>query len=271
MEKELELYSEHGLRLAYGHFENPNTSSRNLHHHKASCEILCIHQCKGIFHIEGSAYPIKPGDLIIIQPGEAHYMEVDPSTPYDRTVIRFDADLFDSMDPERSILRPFFQRQIGKRNLYRPNKFEATDWLQTIKQMRNDPSRVNILFRLLGILKQLNVKFDQPYREPLQEPLEYRIMQYIKENLHENLTTQALCTHFYISRTQLHQRFMNATGMSVGKYIAARRMMYAQQLILQGSKPTEIYNQCGFRDYSTFYRAYVKFYGYSPKNKQGGA
>ena len=267
MEKEQELYNADGLRLAYGRFENPNSSSRNLHHHKVSCEVLCIHQCKGVFHIEGSPYPVKPGDMVIIQPGEAHYMEVDPSTPYDRTVIRFDAALFDSMDRERQLLRPFFQRQIGKRNLYRPGKNSSMDWSKSIQQMLASPSRQNILFRLLDVLEQLSRQFDQPYRESQQDPLEYRIMQYIKENLQENLSTQALCDRFYISRSQLHQRISNATGMSVGKYIAARRMMTAQQLIQRGGKPTEIFTLCGFRDYSTFYRAYIKYYGHSPNKK----
>ena len=267
MEKELELYHADGLRLAYGRFEHPNSSRQNMHHHNRSCEILFIHQCKGVFHVEGSAYPVRSGDLILIQPGETHYMEVDPSVPYDRTVIRFHTTLLDSMDPERTILRPFFCRQIGKRNLYRQDKLSGTDWSKIMENMRSDPSRQNILFRLLTLLEQLGEAFARPYQESQKESMEYRIMQYIKEHLHENITTQTLCQQFFISRTQLHQRFISATGISVGKYIAARRMYRAQELIRQGSKPTEVYTQCGFRDYSTFYRAYLKFHGHSPSKE----
>ena len=267
MEKELELYHADGLRLAHGRFEAPDSSQQNMHHHPQSCEILCIHQCKGVFHVEGSAYPVNPGDLIVIQPNEAHYMEVNPSAPYDRTVIRFQASLFDSMDPQRTILRPFFERQIGKRNLYRQSKSNKMEWSQIIHSMRNNPNRQNILFKLTSLLELIYEEFSQPYLESEKEPLEYRIMQYIKENLHEQISTQTLCDRFFISRTQLHQRFIKATGISVGRYIAARRMMTAQQLITQGGKPTDIYTQCGFRDYSTFYRAYLKYHGHSP-NKE---
>lgn len=264
MEKEQQLYKTDDLVLAYGRYEKPTGSKRNLHLHQRYCEILCIHQCKGNFHVEGSSYAVKPGDMIIMQPNESHYMEVDPSVPYDRTVIRFYDSLFDSMDPARTLLRPFFQRQVGKRNLYRSDKFNRFHWSQDVKNMREDPSRQNILFKLIKILELLNEQYDKPYQELQEDPVEYRIMQYIKEHIHENISTKVLCDHFFISRTQLHQRCINATGMSVGKYIATLRMITAQQLIQHGNKATEIYTQCGFQDYSTFYRAYKKHFGHSP-------
>lgn len=268
MQEERILYHEKGLRLAYGRFEKPDTTRQQLHMHP-SCEILFLTQVKGVFHVDGSEYPVKPGDFVIIQPGETHYMELDPSVPYDRTVLRFSPALFDSMDPERTLLRPFFDRQSGKRNLYRPTKYGHSDWAPYIKSMLSDHTRNNILIKLLNLLQQINLYFSQPYPDVAKETLEYRIIQYINEHPQENFTTQALCAKFFISRTQLYQRFIKATGTSVGKYIATRRMLTAQQLITQGGKPTEIFTQCGFRDYSTFYRAYVKYFGYSPTREQG--
>lgn len=266
MTEEQLLFCEKGLRLAYGCFEHPDTSRQRLHLHP-SCEILYLHQVKGIFHVDGSEYPVRAGDFIIIQPGETHYMELDGSVPYERTVLRFSPALFDSMDPERLLLRPFFQRQTGKRNLYRPTKYTNADWTTYIQQMRFDSSRVSIIVNLVNLLRQMDQYFDQTFPDAARETPESRIIQYINEHPQENFSTKSLCQQFFISRTQLHQRFIRATGTSPGKYIAARRMLTAQQLIDQGYKPTQIYIKCGFRDYSTFYRAYVRYFGHSPNQK----
>lgn len=266
MTEEIILLRDQGLRLAYGCFLHPDLTQQQLHMHN-SCEILYLHQVKGIFHVDGSEYPVKSGDFIIIQPGETHYMELEQGYPYERTVLRFSPALFDSMDPERSLLRPFFQRQAGKRNLYRPAKYTNSDWGAYIQQMRYDKSRLGILVNLVNLLRLIGQYFDQTFPDVARETPEYRIIQYINEHPHENFSTKSLCEQFYISRTQLHQRFIRATGTSPGKYIATRRMLTAQQLISQGNKPTEIYTKCGFRDYSTFYRAYVRYFGHSPNHK----
>lgn len=55
--------------------------------------------------------------------------------------------------------------------------------------------------------------------------------------------------------------------MTPAKYIHAKRLFYAKQLLDLGKKPTEICYQCGYNDYSTFYRNYVKLFGFAPMQK----
>ena len=43
-----------------------------------------------------------------------------------------------------------------------------------------------------------------------------------------------------------------------------RSMKYAKNFISNGMHPTKVYFECGFKDYSSFYRAYIKKYGTSP-------
>ena len=51
-------------------------------------------------------------------------------------------------------------------------------------------------------------------------------------------------------------------------YLRDKRLMLAQTLLGSGNKPTEIYEQCGFRDYATFYRAYVRYFGVNPSGRR---
>ena len=44
-----------------------------------------------------------------------------------------------------------------------------------------------------------------------------------------------------------------------------RRVMNAQELIRQGVKPRDACAQCGFSDYSSFYRAFKARTGLSPE------
>ena len=39
----------------------------------------------------------------------------------------------------------------------------------------------------------------------------------------------------------------------------------AKEKIISGQKPTNVFGQCGFNDYSVFFRAYKKRFGLSPK------
>ena len=39
-------------------------------------------------------------------------------------------------------------------------------------------------------------------------------------------------------------------------------------IIESGEKPTEIFAECGFSNYPSFFRAYRAFYGFSPKTRK---
>ena len=43
------------------------------------------------------------------------------------------------------------------------------------------------------------------------------------------------------------------------------RLMHARILMAGGDLPSKVWQDCGFHDYSGFYRAFTKLYGLSPK------
>jgi len=67
-----------------------------------------------------------------------------------------------------------------------------------------------------------------------------------------------------VSTPTLFQHFKNELGVSIHKYITEKRMIYARKLIYSGENPTNIFEKCGFSDYSTFYKAYKKMFSVSP-------
>jgi len=61
--------------------ERPDPNNFRLHTHSRA-EIYYFIRGGGIFHIEGSAYSLETGDLLVMQPAESHYIELDCTQPY---------------------------------------------------------------------------------------------------------------------------------------------------------------------------------------------
>lgn len=248
--------------------QDPGEFTPFIMHTHTTAEIFYFISGKAVYHVEGSTYSLQPGDLLIMRPGEAHYVKQDDQAPYERICLNFEVDLLSGLDPENTVLHPFYDREAGKRNLYRtvntPDDICRT-YLDNILDSPND--RLKALANLMLLLQQIGTMFkraDTAQKQP--DTIENQIIRYINQNLEKALSIRELCDKFFISRAQLCRRFRNATGTSVGKYVTAKRLLMAQNKIRQGLKPTEVFATCGYQDYSTFYRAYVQYFGHSPRD-----
>lgn len=244
------------------HSRDESCSIFTMHTHTFA-ELYCILEGRGTFHVEGSHYDLHPGDIMLMRPGEAHYVEIDPTLPYERICITFNINLFSHLDPENQLLAPYFDRAAGVYNHY----CGSSQMLYLLRSATTPGGTLaTISANLILFLQQLAKEFHQkPQLEHQKSSVEYKIIEHINRHLDQDLSIDRLCELFYLSRAQLCRRFQKATGTSIGKYVTAKRLIQARQLILQGQKPTEIYTACGYGDYATFYRAYKSYFGTSPK------
>ena len=257
-------YTEPGLRLSLSSDRKPDRARFYMHTHQ-TIEVYCFLKGRGVFHIEGSEYPLEPGDVLIMQPAESHYIDIDCSLSYERIVLNITADYLAPLDPSGYLLQPFFQRPGGKLNLYKSSEFPGGSlalW-QTMMSPIGD-RHVNLLSGMLPMLNQICLLWQQRREDPQPETPAYRIIRYVNAHLEEPLSLDELSSNFYLSKSQLCRLFKKATGSTLWHYITVKRLAKAQELIAGGAHPTHIYTRCGFNDYSTFYRAYVKAYGAAP-------
>lgn len=247
--------------------QDPHEFTKFSMHTHATAELFYFVGGRAVYHIEGSSYTLQPGDILLMRPSEAHYVEQDPTVPYERICLNFETTILNALDPENTLLRPYYDREAGKRNLYRTAATGDTVCRSYLDSILKAEDRLKAIANLILLLRHVGSMFEKDNQAGSQpDTLEYRIVRYINQNLSGELSIQDLCAQFYISRAQLCRRFKKITGTSVGKYVTAKRLIAAQNLMRQGRKPTEVYAVCGYQDYSTFYRAYLQYFGYSPKD-----
>ena len=90
-------------------------------------------------------------------------------------------------------------------------------------------------------------------------------MLYVNKHLFEELSVPILAKQFFMSTSQFNRVFKQAAGASPWEYITIKRLTAAREKIRNGVSVQSACESCGFRDYSAFYRAYVKHFGCAPK------
>ena len=93
----------------------------------------------------------------------------------------------------------------------------------------------------------------------------YRILNYINEHYNEDLSLDSLANEFFISKYHLSREFSRVVGTSVYRYIIQKRLIMARQMMSNGTALSDVYQHCGFGDYSNFYRAFTSEYQISPR------
>ena len=95
-------------------------------------------------------------------------------------------------------------------------------------------------------------------------PLLSKALRYINDNLFTVKNVGEVARELFVTESYLFRLFKNELKNSPKKYITDKRLLKSQNLIRLGEKPTKVYEKCGFSDYTSFYRSYVRFFGYPP-------
>lgn len=258
-----------GGRITYPPFP-PRIATPMLHTHDR-CEIYCVFRGTGFYVTEGTQHKLEHGKILLMRPGESHKVFLTGNEPYDRISIHFPLSTVDAVDPERRLLSPFFDRPLGLHNVYEHSVVVNTkiyDLFTTVYADMGDSyaTQLNTVVTLLSILAELKKLFDAKlYLAPTGDSAQmHAILEYVNRNLTKELTVEQLCQTFFLSRGQLNRGFQKATGTSAWDYITTKRLLLAKMHIADGMRAGEAATACGFRDYSTFYRSYLKKYGTPP-------
>lgn len=224
------------------------------------------------YYVEGSRYPLESGDIILIRKSESHQLVLKSNAPYSRCVINFDIPFLKKLDAENNFMKIFDDRPLGKFNHYPVSLFPDNNWQYYLKKIAESSNKEYQFAYLLPLLAELSSCYEIVKNSTNHLPVSDQItsiIRYINQNLQNDLSLSLLCEYFYLSKAHLNRIFKQATGSTVWNYILIKRLMLSREMLLTGAAPTEVFTKCGFQDYTTFYRAYKKQFGVSPKQDQG--
>lgn len=246
----------------------PPHGIHKLHAHER-CEIFCVFRGSGHYVTEGSRHRLEHGRIFLMRPGEMHRAVLTDEEPYERISFHFSPAIVDSIDPQRKLLAPFFDRPLGMHNVYDHSSAASTEIYTLFQKMReqgdnNDDNCLHVTSLLFAVLNELNTLFrEKRYHTPSHSSMQ-QILDYVNQNLSQELSPTLLCEKFHFSRAQLDRNFQKATGSTVRSYITTKRLLLAKAYMDDGMRSTEAASACGFRDYSTFYRAYRRHFDTTP-------
>ena len=240
-----------------------------MHVHEG-LEVLFIISAKGDYLVEGVNYPIQPGDIFITQMAEVHVPKIDfLAKNYERVSLQFAPEcLTETLNSH--LLQPFMQRKNGTLNRY-TSKDVSTEFVRActdrIFQVSNQ-GQASVMSYLIPILQEIynawEKKRDQNQQVPTQ--LATRIVGYVNQHLFDLTGLDQLEKELFMNRTHINRIFRGVTGTTVWNYVQIKRLFAAREMIRGGSLTREAAANCGYQDYSAFYRAYKKQFGHSPQD-----
>ena len=256
------------------HYSDKGLQNVNLHHHDF---YECYFFVSGdvTYIIEGKSYTLQSGDIILINSKELHQPIINnKEVPYERIVVWLDKNFVDSLSMEDTKLNRCFE-DIQKENVIRTD----LEGQQSIKSILNKLLKLadysgmgmELLYRsyLTELLITLNnLLFYNTNKVNItieKSTLIDEIISYINTHVEEDIKIEDLSNQFFISRYHLLRVFKKHSKTTLHKFIVQKKLIYAKELILKGKPIIEVYKQCGFGDYSNFFRAFKNEYGMTPK------
>lgn len=230
-------------------------------------------------HINHTPYPLKHGDVILIPPNTPHHLVChDKNIFYRRFVFWLDADYYKSIVEMSQDYEYIVQSSIKKKQFIYHNDIISFNAIQsklfrlieeTYSSRFGQETKINLcIYDLLLHLNRMCYELDHNEKIFSNRTLQNNIVSYIESHLNENLTLESIADAFYVSKYHIAHVFKQNFGLSVHQFIIKKRLAMCQNALKGDAHITEIFQQFGFKDYSSFYRAFKKEYGFSPKEYQ---
>ena len=262
------------------HLRDSRAQQMDYHYHDFDKLVLVLGG-RVTYMVEGVTYFLQPWDILLIQHNMIHRPIIDSAEPYERIILWLGRDYLSARSDDATPLDQCFTR-VGERgfHLLRTTPEQRLNYMNTLQALENALRSDGFGAARLGDLlcQQLLIAVNRDVlasSAAQAAPESYRvdrkieeILQYIAANLSGELSVEGLAKQFYLSRYYLMHRFKETTGYTIHQYIRQKRLVKAGELIRSGVPVMKAAEAAGFREYSTFLRAFQSTFRVSPREFQ---
>ena len=226
--------------------------------------------------IRDKAIPLKTGDIVLVPPGVVHRGVVhSPEKPYRRFVFwiskefcrRLQEDSVDYvwlMQEAEANHRYVFRLKESDFHTIQAKVIRLLEETNTDRYGRSSMILLSVSDLILTLNRRVyETEYKSHNRD--EEDLFAAILSYVNAHIGESLSLEEIGEAFYLSKYYISHLFKESLGISIHQYIIKKRLELISSAILNGQSITTAYEEYGFNDYSSFYRAFYKEYGISPK------
>lgn len=256
------------------HLHDEGNQNYDYHYHDFDKIIIFI-QGSVTYRIEGCAYGLEPYDIILVSHNDIHRPDIAPHVPYERIIVYLSPGFLNAYQSESYDLSACFQKSKELHShVLRIHSMEKSSLYRTLTNLEyactHDGYAKDLYCQVvfLEFMIQLN-------RASLTNRVQYlppstgdarilSIMDHINSRLTEDMTVDSIAESFFISRYHLMHLFKEETGYTLFDYITEKRLLLARERLRTGNFVTEVCFSCGFKNYSTFSRAYKNKFHISP-------
>ena len=252
------------------HNRDPYFRTMEFHAHDF-LELYCFLDGSVTYYIEDQVYDLCPGDLLIIPAGKMHRPVIaNEHAAYERMVLWITPQYLQGIDSPAGDLQKNLQK-VGEHGYCVPFRGDETVFVTALLKkllymQKNDTDpkfcagAVELylwtIFRSYGVI-------DTTHRNETQ--VIPQVIRYITEHFSEPLTLEDIAAEFFVSKSYLNRHFKAYTNSTVYAYIMSLRLTHARRMLREGIPAVEAGRECGFSDYSTFYKAFKTQTGLSPQ------
>ncbi|MBQ8597488.1 MAG: helix-turn-helix domain-containing protein [Lachnospiraceae bacterium] len=251
------------------------TTEYSLHCHN-HYEVYFFLEGDVSYLVEGKQYTPSPGSILLLAPHVFHGVKVNSNKTYRRFSLHFNPDVL-TLERRAFLLSVFpSSKKQAEGKIYFENveRFQLFTYFNTLKNYATkDETTKEQLFPIgiEAILAQLVYMYhlESPTPGDSSSDTITKIIWYLNKHLKEDISLDDLSNRFFISKHHLNKVFRKATGTTVFDYLIHKRVIAAQQLLINGASAQVAAAESGFTDYSSFYRSYTRILGHSPIRDKG--
>lgn len=228
-------------------------------------------RCRAI--VNGAAYALEPGDLIVSRPGEPYQLSIDADAAAggaDGEAVIDSADYY--LLCEGGWIEDWVRRgALPDRAAVGVGEEIVSLWRRIVFEKRNlrgnNAELLSCLLRALCLTIERALLHGGSGSFGRDAYLPHRIKQYIEQHATEPLTLAFVAQQHGVSPSTASHLFTRAFGRTMMRYaVDVRLSIAAERLLVSGAPLEDIAEAAGFRSYPYFCRAFRARYQMSPSD-----